>query len=585
MAGARWLLLAPVVLFVLAWIPLAEPPVAAYPFDYLFDGITGIILVFAGLVAWDRRPANPTGRLLVLAGYLWYVGSLLDIFPPASWVAYVAWVFRGFYDPLIAFVVLSFPRAKLETRADRFAVAALTGVLMTRAVWRMIGTQPGSGIPRQAPTNPLLIVRDIETYLAVDVWLFLALGIALVIVSVMAVRRWLRLPAGAHRVTDPVLAGGALWAFLSGLYAIAEWAHWWLHTDVLPWDGPGWSISYAFRTLAPLGLLIGAWRLRSGTAAVVDLVSAKDGPPRGQGLERSLRRALGDPTIELLYPAGNGSWSDLAGEPRTLPAADDPARAATILETEARPTGAIVHDAALLADPGLVNTVAAVVRLAMDNEQLRADLVEQLDEVRASRTRIVDAADAERQRVERDLHDGAQQRLVALAVSLRTIRVRIGTSLTPEVADELDKASGEVRAAIDELRELARGLDPAILRTAGLRAALESLAARSPVPVELDLVLDGRLPGRAEATAYFVVAESLANVAKHAGATVVRLSAAGTDGHLRLEVADDGAGGADPAGAGLRGLADRVAAVDGILDVVSPPGGGTRVVATIPCGS
>jgi len=206
------------------------------------------------------------------------------------------------------------------------------------------------------------------------------------------------------------------------------------------------------------------------------------------------------------------------------------------------------------------------------------------DEVRRSRARLVEAADAERRRLERNLHDGAQQRLVSLSLALRLAEAKLAD---PEAAAQILEGAGtELSLALQELRELARGLHPAILTDRGLDAALESLAERSPVPVTLELDLDGRLPGAVEVAIFYVVSESLANVAKYSGAgsAVVRVAKNGE--RVRVEVADDGVGGADPAhGSGLRGLVDRVDAVDGHLAVDSPRGGGTRVVADLPLSS
>jgi signal transduction histidine kinase len=299
---------------------------------------------------------------------------------------------------------------------------------------------------------------------------------------------------------------------------------------------------------------------------------------------RVLPATLDDPTLQLLHAGSAGSWLDTAGRPAPLPA-DDRERATTLLEREGSPIGAIVHDATLLDDPALVRTVAAAVALAVDNERLQDDLQAQLEEVRASRARIVEAGDAERRRVERDLHDGAQQRLVALAVSLRTIRSRLGGDASKPVVTELDAATDLVKAAILEVRELARGLDPSILREAGLAAAVQSLADHSSIPVHVAIDLDGRLPARAETAAYFVASEALANAAKHSEASTVTVTATSAGGVLRLEVADDGGGGADLDGSGIRGLADRIAAVGGTFAVDSPSGAGTRVRASIPCAS
>ena len=218
--------------------------------------------------------------------------------------------------------------------------------------------------------------------------------------------------------------------------------------------------------------------------------------------------------------------------------------------------------------------------LASPVDILKADLRARLEEVQASRRRIVEAAAEARRQLERDLHDGAQQRLVSLSVDLQLLRREVADGA---VAEMVDGTIRTVREALTELRELARGIHPALLSDQGLPPALDALAQRSPVPIELDLELEGRLPIEVETTAYFVAAEALTNVAKYAHASFARVTATNTDGVLTLAVSDDGVGGAQlDGGGGLRGLADRVAAIDGQLTIDSPPGAGTRVAATIP---
>ncbi len=222
-------------------------------------------------------------------------------------------------------------------------------------------------------------------------------------------------------------------------------------------------------------------------------------------------------------------------------------------------------------------------RLAVANERLQAELEAQLGEVRASRARIVAAADEERKRVERDIHDGAQQRLVGLSLTLRLLRSKLGSGASPDVIATLDQASSDAKAALTELRELARGIHPQILTETGLGPAIESLADRAPFPVRLEIDANGRYGPAAESAAYFTVSESLANVAKYAEASTAAVRVVEVGGKLRIEVRDDGVGGADPAaGTGLRGLTDRLAAIDATLDVISPKGGGTHVIASIP---
>ena len=218
----------------------------------------------------------------------------------------------------------------------------------------------------------------------------------------------------------------------------------------------------------------------------------------------------------------------------------------------------------------------------LEVERLEAQLRAQLVEVRASRARIVEAGDAERRRVERDLHDGAQQRLLGVRMALRTARTRLADGDTDGIDELLTEADAEVMDALGELRDLAHGIHPAVLTEEGLEPALAALARRTPIPVDLE-VRAGRLPAAVEATAYFVAAESLANVVKHAGASRARVSVEVGDGAVLVAVDDDGRGGADPEGAGLRGLRDRVEAVDGRFCVETPAGGGTHVSATIPC--
>jgi PAS domain S-box-containing protein len=216
-------------------------------------------------------------------------------------------------------------------------------------------------------------------------------------------------------------------------------------------------------------------------------------------------------------------------------------------------------------------------------QRLNEALRERIEELRASRARIVEAGDEARKRLERNLHDGAQQRLVTLALDLRLARARL--DVDPAAAGALlDRVGEELLEALAELRELARGIHPAVLTERGLTPALQALTGRAPLRVELDAAVESRLPDAVEAAAYYVVAEALTNVVKYANATCVRVRVARERAGAVIEVADDGVGGAEPGpGSGLRGLADRVEALHGSLAVESPPGLGTRVRAEIPC--
>jgi len=256
-----------------------------------------------------------------------------------------------------------------------------------------------------------------------------------------------------------------------------------------------------------------------------------------------------------------------------------------MIERDGRRVGALVHDRALLEDPALLDAVCAAAGLALENQRLHAEVLDRLQEVRTSRARIVEAGDAGRRRVERNLHDGAQQRLVTVSMALRMARDRVGSEGDPSLIALLGDASEELSQALRELRELAAGLHPAILTEEGLEAALESLAERSLVPVELTLAAQGRLAAPIEVAAYYVVSEALTNAAKHSQASHAAVRTGRVDHRLDIEVVDDGVGGAATRpGSGLEGLIDRVEALGGELVVESRPGEGTRLVAHIPCG-
>jgi signal transduction histidine kinase len=304
--------------------------------------------------------------------------------------------------------------------------------------------------------------------------------------------------------------------------------------------------------------------------------------PRGE-LRETLAEAIGDPSLELAYWVPDvAAYVDARGRPVEIPE-EVSGRAWSPVEREGQPLAAIVYDAGLLEQRELIRAAGAAASIALENERLDAELRARLEDLRASRARIVAAGDEERRRLERDLHDGAQQRLVSLALTLRLARKRLGGD--SEGAGELiDEAMAELEDATNELRELARGIHPAVLSDRGLAAAVRALAGRAPLPVEVTVADEERMPAPVESAAYFVVAEALTNVARYAEAGSVQVDVERSNGRVTIEVRDDGVGGADPAaGSALRGLADRVAAVDGSLSVESPPGRGTTVRAEFPC--
>jgi signal transduction histidine kinase len=261
---------------------------------------------------------------------------------------------------------------------------------------------------------------------------------------------------------------------------------------------------------------------------------------------------------------------------------DGEASTITPIDRDGVRVAALVHDRALDDEPELLDAAGAAAGIALENGRLHAELRARLEELQGSRARVIQAGQKERQRLERNLHDGAQQRLIALSLQLSLLRRKLGDR--PEVSAQLDDARHEIAVSLEELRAVARGIHPAVLSGHGLEVALESLASQATLPVRLTVDVGGRLPEQVEVAAYYVVSESLANVGKHAFAGDATVAVAQTPAGLVVEVVDDGVGGADTeAGSGLRGLADRVEALDGRLRVWTPLGGGTRVKAEIPC--
>jgi signal transduction histidine kinase len=296
-------------------------------------------------------------------------------------------------------------------------------------------------------------------------------------------------------------------------------------------------------------------------------------------LRDTLARALRDPTLTLAFPSVNGAgFVDPEGRAIDVPPSSDARRGVTRVERDGELLAALLYDPAIeVEDPGRIEAVSSMAGMALENERLAAQVRAQLEEVRASRARIVDAADAERRRIERDLHDGAQQRLVALAMRLDQAR---GNAVGAR--EVIDSTTDELLLAIREVRDLAHGLHPTILTERGLAAAVEALAERAGLPVEAH-VSSERFAPEVEAAAYFMVSEALTNASRYADARRVRIEASLESGQLIVTVTDDGRGGADPRrGSGLQGLTDRISAAGGTLEIDSPPGRGSRIRAWLP---
>ncbi len=345
--------------------------------------------------------------------------------------------------------------------------------------------------------------------------------------------------------------------------------------------GPALGVIMLALTIPATALVIATFESLHRVLATITRVFLAPRALPGGPVKELLAESLGDRSVSVAYWLPDRErFVDEAGRPVQLPAPGS-GRTWTAVERNGRRVAAIVHDAALDTTPELVEAAAAASSLAIDNERLKADLAARVEELRGSRKRIIEAGDAARRRIERDLHDGAQQQLVSLALELRMLRTKVkGTGMEANV----DALSERLAAALADLRELARGIHPAILTDRGLAPAIGALADRGTIPIETDVSVDRRLDPAVEAAAYFLVAEALTNVSRYAHATSARVEVARDGEEIVVLVADDGVGGVDlEAGSGLRGLQDRLATVGGTLSIDSPPGAGTRLLARIPC--
>jgi signal transduction histidine kinase len=360
----------------------------------------------------------------------------------------------------------------------------------------------------------------------------------------------------------------------------------WLYlVQVLGWEE--WLPITRWATFAAIGVtavvfLIALLQARLSRAHVGELLVGLGVNPGPAELQEAVARALRDQSATLAYWLPEfDSYADVDGHQLELE--DESGRATTPISRDGVPVAVLLHDAALLDEPRLLASVAVATGMTIQNAQLQVELKARLQELRGSRVRILEAEQAERRRLERDLHDGAQQRLIALSMKLGELEDRLDGQT--ELRDCIEEARQELTASLADLRDLAHGIHPAAVSDHGLAVALESLATRAPIPVQVIGAPIERLPEHVELAAFFIVSEALTNVARHARASSVLVELEKTTEFLIVEVHDDGVGGAAAdAGTGLRGLADRVEALGGRLRVWSPAGDGTRIRAEMPCG-
>ena len=641
--------------------------------------------ILAGLIGWTRRPWNRTGTLMVAVGFGVLIGVLGEANHPIPFT--LGALFGSLFIAAFVHLLLAYPSGRLLSRRARVLVGAGYTIAFLAPLAESMFAAPETCKPHACPDNLVLVSHDHAAHVvATAVWTAASVLLFAAVVMLL-LGRWRETTPGLRRILRSVYLFGGLSIVLLAIGFV-----------ITPFSGVGATIVsvalIATFTTVPFiflaGLLGTAIARGAGVGAIFSSVPERASPGE---VQEGLRSALRDETAVVAYwYEEDEHYVDVEGNRLDLPE-DTRRRVVTRLDYGDQPVAAIVHDAALLQEPELLEGVANAARIALERDKLlvevraraqryrallqampdlmfrisrdgryisynapsERDLVngevvgkllwdrlptdladrvlasgraalagdpdvieyhldfedgsrrhyegrfaasgddeflmivreiterkQQQEELEASRQRIVAAGDAARRKLERNLHDGAQQRLVSLSLSLRLAQNQVAKS--PVRAEELLEASREeLMQALEELRELARGIHPAVLTDRGLEAALEALAGRAAVPVEIDCIPDVELPPPVEAAAYYVVSEALANITKYAGASAVKVSIGQVDGYALVEVVDDGVGGADPTrGSGLSGLSDRVASLNGKLVIDSPPGAGTRIRAEIP---
>lgn len=489
----------------------------------LVDALVGLVLIVCGLVGWERRPASRVGLLMVLTGFSWFAGNLV----PAA-----VFLHRG---PL-THLLLGYPTGRIR---DPFTIATVVLAYLAAVVAPIAGDDT------------------------------LALGLA-ALIAVTAAHVFRRASGPARRASRSALAAALAFAGILAGGSVQRLAGWDAESAVLyAYD----AVVVAVVVLLFVNLMFGRWT----EATVADLVVGL-GEREGTSLRDQLARALGDPSLVVGYwIAEQGSYVDDAGRHVELPSPGGD-RSVTEIADRAGRVAVLIHDALAIDDPGLVDGVAAVARLAVVNARLQADVRARVDELTASRRRIVEAGDAQGRELARELAEGPERRLDVVAQLLDDA----SGQLTGPERDGLTDVQHELRNARAELRNFAQGIRPLSLSAGGLAVAVPLLTERVPIPVSLSVKV-GRLPPAVEAAAYFVCSEALTNVAKHASATSASIVIGLRDGEVGVEISDNGVGGADPShGSGLRGLSDRVEALGGELTVQRPEVEGTKVTAVIP---
>jgi len=530
----------------------------------VYDLGVGFLTVFVTLAIWEAKPRNLVGPLLFVWA-AWFVISPVRLAHVPAVIA-VSWLVDGVSGVCFGHAMLSYPTGRLPGRLERgfiaFAYVAVVAVRGLQLLWAPISDIFDGDLCCQS--TPPFLGHDAPVAHALATAQTVTLAVLLVTFMLLVGRRFIRARPRERTVLLPVAAVALLFA----VKTLAE--------AFLPahaggrWDAPD-IVDHGVTLAVAVVFLLGTYGSRVARANVADLLAQLGGASPDQ-LEPLLASALRDPDLRLDLGPGEQN------------AGPEPHQAVTPVYSDSGELLArLHHDRSVLDDTRLLPSVIAATRLALENANLHAQVIAQLDEVRASRTRLVQASDAERRRLERNLHDGAQQRLLSLGLALQLAQ-QAESSSTGEATALLAEAQEELAAAIAELRELGRGINPAVLADHGLASAVHTLANRCTVPVDVSSVPTTRLAPELETAAYYVIAEALQNIVKHAQAAHAQVSVDHQHGAVRIVVADDGVGGAAiTTGGGLHGLVDRVEAINGTLTVRSTRGTGTQLIVDLPC--